>query len=525
MSLNIPHFNIDPEQFWSKQNEKKSSEKSSTLHGFYPVKIETMALKSRLSKKIFTMLEAAEKDGEEVNYSDAAYAVCCAMWRAKFTRNEILNVLTDRDRFILAKVGYKRRNSLIGAATWVDLYCLQPAIKYLDPSNDFKDERDSNSNSSNEDEEQANKNSSGEEGAQANYKLNLTFENFNEIQLDTSSSALIADTIDHGAACVVYGETNCGKTFFMIDMALCVALGKAWFQHTVERGAVLYIAAEGGKRIRERIIAFRKEHDLEGERIPFRLARGQINLLDPEAEIQALIEAIKDTGKQFGEEVRLVVVDTLSRALSGGDENDSADMGALVKNIDRIRNEVGAAVILVHHTGKNRQKGARGHTILKCAIDTEIEIKEDNSLVAGVKVAKMTKQRDYDCGRPFHFKLKQITLGTADSGKSITSCVVEPVIADFMDKPEKPITPNSLAAKFYEILVEVINRIGVSAPKSINLPTKTHVTTCAEWQKAVFEKHYKEKARSSGYGGFKSARKKLSTLQLIDEKDGYVWIL
>ncbi len=50
-------------------------------------------------------------------------------------------------------------------------------------------------------------------------------------------------------------------------------------------------------------------------------------------------------------------------------------MGALVRCMDLIRQETGACVLFVHHSGKDAAKGARGHSLLRAAIDTEIEVK------------------------------------------------------------------------------------------------------------------------------------------------------
>jgi RecA-family ATPase len=51
--------------------------------------------------------------------------------------------------------------------------------------------------------------------------------------------------------------------------------------------------------------------------------------------------------------------------MAGGNENAPDDMGALVRNIDRLRAETGAAVLLVHHTGKDTSRGARGHSLAR----------------------------------------------------------------------------------------------------------------------------------------------------------------
>lgn len=56
------------------------------------------------------------------------------------------------------------------------------------------------------------------------------------------------------------------------------------------------------------------------------------------------------------------------------DENAAPDIAGLMRNIDQIRRLSGAHVMLVHHTGKDTGRGARGQSSLRAAIDTKIEL-------------------------------------------------------------------------------------------------------------------------------------------------------
>ena len=123
-----------------------------------------------------------------------------------------------------------------------------------------------------------------------------------------------------------------------------------------------------------------------------------------------------------------MVVDTLSRALAGGNENSSEDMGALVQNMDAIRAETGACVLFIHHTGKDQARGARGWSGLRAAIDTEIEVVADER--AGIATATVVKQRDMPKGSAFGFRLETVVLGRNRHGEDVTTCVVEPTGLD-----------------------------------------------------------------------------------------------
>jgi len=124
--------------------------------------------------------------------------------------------------------------------------------------------------------------------------------------------------------------------------------------------------------------------------------------------------------------VRLIIIDTVARAVAGGDENSSTDMGRLIAACDQIRTETGAHVALIHHAGKDAAKGARGHSSLRAAVDTEIEITAE----APIHTLQITKQRDLASkGLRLSARFVSVELGLNQWGKPRTACVVEPIDA------------------------------------------------------------------------------------------------
>ena len=225
------------------------------------------------------------------------------------------------------------------------------------------------------------------------------------------------------AMSVVYGPSNCGKTFFASDIAMHVATARRWRDREVEQGGVLYVAAEGARGIRNRVLAYKQHNNVD--HIPMGIIGNSINLLDPEGDVDTLINTIKMQAQKY-RSIDLVVIDTLARVMAGGNENTAEDMGKLVVNCDRIRHATGAHVMVIHHSGKNAAAGARGSSALRAATDTEIEIEKNGS----ISCATVTKQRELEVEGTFAFELQVIELGTNHRGKSITSCVVEPCSAD-----------------------------------------------------------------------------------------------
>jgi hypothetical protein len=250
----------------------------------------------------------------------------------------------------------------------------------------------------------------------------LPFFWFHEAQPNLDANDFVEGLLTSTAMSVIYGPSNCGKTFFVVDLALHVALGWEWRGRQVDKGAIVYLSLEGAQGIRNRLAAFRQHHGLGIEQLPFIAMPQPVNLLNEDADAQAVIELVLHVEAETGMPVAMVIVDTLSRAMAGGNENSPEDMTAIVGNCDRIRDATKAHVCIVHHSGKDEAKGARGHSSLRAATDTEIEITRDEG--AESSNVRVAKQRDLEAADPFGFALKGVALGTNRRGKDVTSCVV-----------------------------------------------------------------------------------------------------
>jgi hypothetical protein len=223
---------------------------------------------------------------------------------------------------------------------------------------------------------------------------------------------------------VIYGDSNSGKTFFVIDMACAVARNVHWFGRKTEPGMVIYLAAESPASVRRRLQAYQKHH---GCKVPnFAIVQSPIDLFDGEADTNKVIKLVKMLEHQRNQKARLIVGDTLARLSAGANENAGQDMGLVVRHFDRIRAECKAHFSLVHHSGKAVAAGARGWSGIRAAVDTEIEITDSP---AG-KCCEITKQRDLSTkGERIGFKLEVVTLGLTKWGAPATSCVVVPTDA------------------------------------------------------------------------------------------------
>lgn len=245
---------------------------------------------------------------------------------------------------------------------------------------------------------------------------------FADAEPDFTRRALVEGLLGRGALSSVYGGPGSGKTFFMLDLALAIARGIEWNGRQVTKGVVLYAAGEGHQSVLERKSAYRRHHFGDARpQIPFATIPQSINLLQPELHVPAVQELARKCETDWEMPVVLIVIDTLARAMAGADENSGQDMGLAVQSADLLRSSIGAHVTLIHHTGK-ADNGARGHSSLKAALDTEIEV----GIAGTLRTAKVTKQRDLAVGDTFAFSLKSVLIGRNEqTEKPVHSCVVE----------------------------------------------------------------------------------------------------
>ncbi len=229
------------------------------------------------------------------------------------------------------------------------------------------------------------------------------------------ASWIIKGVLPRSGLAVVYGASGSGKTFLTLDMVGAVARGVDWRGHKVVPGRVVVIVAEGASGFRSRLMAYCQFHGVDPAALDILVIPEAPNFLD-KAHIKDLITAIKKAGP-----VSVVLVDTYARVMAGGNENDAKDTGMAVAHCDLLHRVTGALVVLVHHSGKDASKGARGSGALRAAADMELEVLQ----LRDYRVATVTKMKDGADNKDYAFKLHEVVLGEDDDGDSITSCVVE----------------------------------------------------------------------------------------------------
>ncbi len=214
---------------------------------------------------------------------------------------------------------------------------------------------------------------------------------------------LVPGVLTEGSLAAIYGAPESGKSFLAVDMSMAIAGGIDWHGRQVEHGGVLYIAAEGAPGLGKRFRAWKVDRCAQGRRFDLHLMRDDLNLAaEKDGGVRAFAQAVTD---ELGP-LRLIVIDTLNQTAAGADENSAKDMGRYIASMKLLRNATGAAVVVVHHSGKDLSKGMRGSTALLGAMDTTVEV-ERASDGHSIKVT-VKKQKDAEREPPMRFNMEKV---------------------------------------------------------------------------------------------------------------------
>jgi hypothetical protein len=222
--------------------------------------------------------------------------------------------------------------------------------------------------------------------------------------------AVIDGFIQEQEAVVLYGKPNGGKSFLALDWALSIASGRPWLGlHEVAQGPVVYMAGEGAASLQKRVKAWMTYHGVT--QLPGMYFQTRpLPLRDPEMieEIQHVLHTFSEQEYGGGPDAalypRLIVVDTLSQFLMGGDEN-GPDMALFVSNVRHLSQEHNTAVLVVHHTNKSGFE-ERGHSALRGNVDVMFKCSPiyQGPVLAGLDILN-DKQRDQERAATVSLKL------------------------------------------------------------------------------------------------------------------------
>jgi hypothetical protein len=299
---------------------------------------------------------------------------------------------------------------------------------------------------------------------------------FDRISFDTSPAYLVRGIIPSEGLIVVWGPPKCGKSFWVFDVMLHVALGWNYRGRRVKQGHVVYIACEGERGIGARAEAFRRKRLTEDGSVPcFHLLATRLDLVSDQQQLT------DDIRSQLGAVTPVaVVIDTLNRSIAGSESSDE-DMGAYVRAADAVREAFRCAVIIIHHCGVDDRR-PRGHTSLTGADDAQIAVKREAN---GTIVATVEWLKDGAEGAQIRSRLEIVDLGQDSDGEEITSCVVEPADGEPLSKKNIWLSPRQRQA--LEVLLNCVAEAGEPSPGDTHYPTAGRVVRVGLWREALLQ--------------------------------------
>ena len=262
-------------------------------------------------------------------------------------------------------------------------------------------------------------------------------ETFDAARVVSDIPWLIRELLPLSGVGMIFGDSGSGKTFMALDLALSVARGEPWRGLQVEKRRVLYVAAEGGVSFSHRLEAYARFHGVTGEDLDFSVIRKEAPNFSDAVDVKWILRRAQE-----GEPCGLIVIDTLAQVTPGCDENAVKDMGVIMRRCTQLAALTGSLVLLIHHSGKDPGRGARGSSAIRGALDFEacVTRKKDGEEGGDDKegVLKITKQRAGEAGRAWAFKLESVEVHTSLDTGPIRSCVVVPAVFEAKRKKGRP---------------------------------------------------------------------------------------
>src|SRR5438876_1103900 len=268
---------------------------------------------------------------------------------------------------------------------------------------------------------------------------------------------LIAGVLAMNALACLYGQSDVGKSYVAVYLALSIANGlRCLGGRAVHHGPVLYIVGEGEAWFQYRLDGWVKRHrKILRPLLRFFWVPQPINL-DDDAEVGNLIESIEMTFPH--EKPVLIVIDTLATSMGQGNENDTHDMKITVDALKRLRRTFGCTVLVIHHSGRDLSKGSRGSTVLRAAVDTELFLKRPKAKEPFL--ALVCKKLKDGAAKFDDIRLElveSIDLGVTDtSGTPITSAMVR------YPGPPKPSLAQQFAVEHRRETLALLVKLGTA---------------------------------------------------------------
>ncbi|HKM07331.1 MAG TPA: AAA family ATPase, partial [Sphaerochaeta sp.] len=241
-----------------------------------------------------------------------------------------------------------------------------------------------------------------------------------------SLSWVIKDVIPESSGLtMIYGSPGTYKSFVAVDLALSIANGIDWHGKRTKQRSVLYIAAEGQFGILKRFEVWRKYHQIEElQNIAILPMAAK---LDNIGDLTDLMNLVRNIDPMPG----FIFFDTLARSMDG-EENAKVDMGLVINAIDSLRHEFGIQAVVIHHSGKDVTRGARGSNSLEGATDTQFKMEKGKENYTAIMTCE--RQKDDEATEPIGFTMVKVDTGFTNIDGDVVDSLVPTFDYDVLPK-------------------------------------------------------------------------------------------
>lgn len=237
---------------------------------------------------------------------------------------------------------------------------------------------------------------------------------------------LVQGEIPERGVTVLCGKAGTGKTFVVMNYAFTVA----------QELPVLYVALEGKYGLYSRVQGLCNHHTVKMDDLMLSFWTDPLRLMEKE-QVTAFLSYVEHL------KPCLIVIDTLSMAMSGGDPNAPRDMQHFTDSVRAIQQAIDGAVLLVHHTRKSDNVFSGAGNIFNNA-ETFLTLRNED----GQLILEADKAKDAESFRRY---MSMISVGI---GKNESTQVVLPAEQVTQTQADR-LYPNQY--KILEALVEYLN--------------------------------------------------------------------
>ena len=156
-------------------------------------------------------------------------------------------------------------------------------------------------------------------------------------------------------------DSKAGKSFFAIELAICVSSGTPFLGRKTKKSKVVYFNYEiADDEFMDRIkqVAASLNIDENDFKDNFHVVHMRGYSLSLDAMCGNMIALLLSEQIKTGEPYALVILDPIYK-ITAGDENSAEAVGRFCNNLDKIAKESGSSVFYTHHHAKGDQAGKK----------------------------------------------------------------------------------------------------------------------------------------------------------------------